>query len=417
MHLSYFTLSVALRHLRYGVGQSLLTIGVVVISVLLIVYLRTVIGGTQVRIVNNVTGSIPHIVLEPPERTPLGAWELPGVGSDRTLFVGETVSLPRAQDKIEDWRQWLDALDRDPQFTVVSPVTTGNVFLFRGNRQESVRLTGMIPARHDAIVNIEANLLEGRFLQMGSGEVVLGRKLAQEFGIQLRDKLRLVGPGGQTLAVTVAGIYLTGSGSLDDGQIFLTLRDGQSLLELGSAISSIGLRIPDLYQAETTARYLATRMPFKLRSWISDNPSIFLTLASQDQTINLVLISTIVAAGFGIASILIMAVTNKFREIGILKAMGATPPEIQTIFVVEGFLLAVLGCCVGIPAGIALLQALASIKAAGPDGRVTPAFLIQVDPQLLAFAAGVAVTVGVVAAFFPARRAAQVDPMQVIRGS
>src|SRR5690606_39245380 len=122
-------------------------------------------------------------------------------------------------------------------------------------------------------------------------------------------------------------------------------------------------------------RYLATRMPFKLRSWISDNPSIFLTLASQDQTINLVLISTIVAAGFGIASILIMAVTNKFREIGILKAMGATPPEIQTIFVVEGFLLAVLGCCVGIPAGIALLQALASIKAPGPDGRVSQVFL------------------------------------------
>jgi lipoprotein-releasing system permease protein len=53
----------------------------------------------------------------------------------------------------------------------------------------------------------------------------------------------------------------------------------------------------------------------------------------------------------------------------------------------------------------------------GPDGRLNQLFLIQIDPKLLAFAAAVAVTVGVIAAFFPARRAAKVDPMSVIRGS
>jgi lipoprotein-releasing system permease protein len=416
MKVSYFTLSVALRHLRYGVGQSLLTIGVVAISVLLIVYLRTTIGGTQIRIVNNVTGTIPHIVLEPPERTPIGAWRLPGHG-DGALYVGETVNLPRAQDKIEDWRQWLPALETDPGITVVSPTVAGSVFMFRGARRESVRMTGMFPERHDDIVNIEANLVDGRFLQMATGEVVLGAKLAREFGIRMRDKLRLLGPGGQTLSVTVAGIYDTGVGQLDDGQIFLTLRDGQSLLELGSAISNIGLRVGDLYQAEAIAQALAPGLPFRVRSWISDNPSVFLTLDAQDQTINMVLISTIVAAGFGIASILIMSVTGKYREIGILKAMGATPAEIQTIFVVEGFLLAILGCFVGIPAGIAILQGLGSIRAPGPGGREQAVFLIQIDPWLLAGAAAVAVTVGVAAAFLPARRAGAVDPMQVIRGS
>jgi lipoprotein-releasing system permease protein len=414
--LSYFTLSVALRHLRYGVGQSLLTIGVVAISVLLIVYLRTVIGGTQRSIVNNVTGTIPHIVLEPPERTPIGAWRLPGLPAGE-LWVGETVKLPRAQDKIEDWRQWLPALEGDPDVTVVSPTVAGSAFLFRGARRESVRVTGVIPERHDRIVNVEASLLEGRFLQMTSGEVVLGTRLAQDFGIRLRDKLRLVGPEGRALSVTVAGIYETGAGQLDDGQVFLTLRDGQSLLELGSAISNIGIRIRDFYQAEALAQALGPRLPFKVRSWISDNPNVFRTLAAQDQTINMVLVSTIVAAGFGIASILVMSVTGKFREIGILKAMGATPAEIQAIFVVEGFLLAVLGCLVGIPAGIALLNALASVRAPGAGGRLTQVFNIQIDPWLLAGAAGVAITVGVVAAFFPARRAGSVDPMQVIRGS
>jgi lipoprotein-releasing system permease protein len=416
MTLNFFTLSVALRHLRYGVGQSLLTIGVIAISVLLIVYLRTVIGGTQIRIVDNVTGSIPHIVLEPPERTPIGAWQLPALPGN-TLYVGETVNLPRAQDKIDDWQQWLPALERDPEVTVVSPVVTGNVFMFRGARRESVRMTGVMAERHDRIVNIEENLLEGRFLQMTTGEVALGTTLATEFGIRMRDKLRLLGPDGRSLSVTVAGIYETGSGALDDGQVFLTLRDGQSLLELGSAASSLGLRIRDLYQAEVIAESMALRLPFKIRSWIADNPSVFRTLDAQDQTINMVLISTIIAAGFGIASILVMAVTGKYREIGILKAMGATPGEIQTIFVVEGFLLAVLGCMVGIPIGILLLEALSNVQVPGPGGRMTALFEIRIDPWLLAGASAVAVTVGVIAAFFPARRAGNVDPMQVIRGS
>ena len=75
--LTYFMWSVAFRHLRYSISQSLLTIGVVAISVLLIIYLWTIISGTQTRIVQSTTGALPHITVEPPERTPLGAWNLP----------------------------------------------------------------------------------------------------------------------------------------------------------------------------------------------------------------------------------------------------------------------------------------------------------------------------------------------------
>jgi lipoprotein-releasing system permease protein len=125
----------------------------------------------------------------------------------------------------------------------------------------------------------------------------------------------------------------------------------------------------------------------------------------------------VIAAGFGIASILIMSVTGKYREIGILKAMGATPQEIQTIFVIEGFLLAILGCIVGVPVSIGLLQALASVRSVGPDGRSTQIFEIEIDPTLLLTASLIAITTGAIAAFFPARRAGSVDPMQVIRGA
>ena len=141
---SYFIRSVAFRHLRYSVGQSLLTIGVVGISVLLIIYLRTIIGGTQVRIVQNTTGAIPHITVEPPERTPVGAWQLANLGIDPdTLYVGEVVNLPKARERIEDWRLWMPSLDgADPSVSTVSPIVSGQAFMNRGSRRQSVRIAG-----------------------------------------------------------------------------------------------------------------------------------------------------------------------------------------------------------------------------------------------------------------------------------
>jgi lipoprotein-releasing system permease protein len=289
--------------------------------------------------------------------------------------------------------------------------------MFRGARRQTVRIQGVIPERHNGIVDIETNLESGRFLQLASGEVAMGRKLARDFGVKLRDKLRLVGPQGQTLSVTVGGIFETGFGPVDDGVLFMTLRDGQSLLGYGTAVSTIGLKLANIYEADTRAADLAPRVPFKVRSWIGDNPNLFRNLQSQSQTSNLILVMAVIAAGFGIASILIMSVTGKYREIGILKAMGATPQEIQTIFVIEGFLLAILGCIVGVPLSIGLLQALASISTVGPDGRATQIFEIAIDPALLVTASMIAIVTGAIAAYFPARRAGSVDPMQVIRGA
>ena len=278
-------------------------------------------------------------------------------------------------------------------------------------------MLGVIPERHNGIVEIEGNLVAGRFIGMASGDVVLGRKLATDFGLKLRDKIRLVGPEGLTLSFTVGGIFNTGFGQIDDGQVFVTLRDGQSLLELGGAISSFGIKLGNLYEAENVAQRIAPTLPFKVRSWVVDNPNLFRTLDAQSMTRDLILIMTTIASGFGIASILVMVVTSKYREIGILKAMGATPGEIQSIFVLEGLLLAFIGCLVGVPLGVFLLKGLAAIRSVGPDGRVDAPFLIEIDPALLIGASLVAIGTGAVASFFPARRAGQVDPMQVIRGS
>jgi lipoprotein-releasing system permease protein len=413
----YFMLTVALRHLRYGWGQSLLSLGLVTISVVVLILLAAVLGGVREKQVNAVTGAQPQIILERAERKPVAAWELPA-GPGAPLYVGQTVDLPRSQNKIEDWRGWIDFLDRfDPRIVTASPVAAGQVFMSRGARRESQRVIGVDPARQNLITDFEGSLVAGRFLQLNAGEIAIGKELATEYGLRLGDKVRLLSAEEITGSYAVAAIYETGFGVLDKGSIMMQLRDAQALLGLGSAVSYIGIKLSDPFAADEVAARLAPQVPFKTRSWLQDNQAIFDQLRNMASVTSIVRSMVTIAVGFAIASILITVVTSKYREIGILKAMGAQPGQIRGLFLLEGFLLALVGSLIGLVLGTVLLDGLGSLMQAGPGGRLVPRFAIDRSAEVRITTVVIAVLVGAVAAWIPARRAASVDPMQVIRSA
>ncbi|MHB1309595.1 MAG: ABC transporter permease [Limisphaerales bacterium] len=149
-----------------------------------------------------------------------------------------------------------------------------------------------------------------------------------------------------------------------------------------------------------------------------ENQSVLSGLRAQTQSVNLILGCTIVAAGLGIASILIMSVLGRQREIGILKAMGATARQITTVFALQGLLLALLGGLIGAGLGSALSHWLKTIKtSASATGRLVEVFPMALTPRLLATALITALVVGLLAAIYPAWRAARVNAIEVIRSS
>ncbi|MCE5197546.1 hypothetical protein LLG39_01060, partial [bacterium] len=134
-----FTTSVGLRHLRFGFAQTLLAMGVVVISVTLIIYLSSLIGGLQKRLITTVTGAIPQIVISPPEREPVPPGQVGPFSKSGKLYIGRIPTLEQRKRKIEDWRRWLPVLERfDPQITAVSPVVEGDGILSRGEKRYAV---------------------------------------------------------------------------------------------------------------------------------------------------------------------------------------------------------------------------------------------------------------------------------------
>ena len=413
-----FSRSVALRNLAFSRGQSALTVGVVAISVTLIIFLGALIGGLQRRLISSVTGSIAHVVVRQPERDPVAAWDLPRAPGG-PVTVGETVKLQQRKLKIEDWAVWVPRLrDYDPGVIAVSPVVEGQGILARGEKRLSVSVTGVVPELHNEVVEIQEKLVQGRFHGLNGGEVAVGYKLAEDFALRLGDKVRITSSEGNVADYAVAGIFDTGFAAVDGRTVFVTLRDAQSLFQLGTAVTSIGLKLRAIFDADELAARLRTQVPYEANSWMRDNQTLLSGLRAQSQSSNLIIAFTVIASGFGIASILIMAVVSKLREIGIYKAIGATRRQILTTFALQGTLLAILGSLVGTLMGVGLSLLLMQARmTASATGRTIEVFPMLLTGGLVATAVAVATGVGFVASLYPAWRAARVNPIDVIRGT
>ncbi|MFQ3548142.1 MAG: ABC transporter permease [Armatimonadota bacterium] len=412
-----FSWKVALKQLRYNKAQTFLTVCLVAVSVTLIIFLSSLIYGLQKRLISSVTGSIPHITVTPEKRESIALWEnkLP---NDKTIYIGTRVAIEQKKRKIEDWAIVIPFLeDFDSAITAVSPTVDGQGFLIRGETRKAVVINGIIPEKHNRIVDIEEKLVDGRFFGLNAGEIALGYQIADDLDLKLGDKVRLISSEEISSTYTVAGIFDTGFRAVDTGTVYIPLRDAESLFGIGRAVTSIGIKITDIFEADNMAERLSKQIKYETNSWMKDNQSLLSGLRAQSQSSTLILTFTTIAAGFGIASILITLVVSKYRDIGILKAMGATNKQILSIFMLESTLLASLGSVVGAVCGIAFSLFVNSMRQqASATGRQAEVFPIEIRWQTVLGAMAIAVLIALIASLYPARRAAKVNPIDVIRG-
>jgi lipoprotein-releasing system permease protein len=417
--LDFFTLSFAERNLRYNFRQSLLTVSIVTISVTLIIFLTALISGLQRRLISDVTDAVAHIVVRPAERLPIAAWKLGPSDEKNTISIGETVRLEQRKRKIEDWQIWVRKLENfDPRVLAVSPVAEGQGILSRGEKRQGVLISGGIPEKYNRVVELQSKLVKGRFFGLNAGELVLGWKLADDFAVQIGDRVRLVSSDDNSGSYMVAGIFDSGFSGLDGNTVILALRDAQSLFGLGNAVTSIGLKIGNVFQAEDIASKIALQVPYEARPWTLDNKSLLSGLNAQSQSSYLIIAFTVVASGMAVAAILVMMVIGKMRELGILKAMGATRRQILSVFAIQGTLLALTGGVFGSVIGTGFCLFLGKFtNTASATGRLVQLFPMELSAGTVLGAVGLAAVTGLAASLLPAWRAARINPIEVIRPS
>jgi lipoprotein-releasing system permease protein len=194
---------------------------------------------------------------------------------------------------------------------------------------------------------------------------------------------------------------------------YVALPTAQALLGLIGGISSIDIAIEDVYEAERIAQAIAAAEGVEADSWIVTNAQFFAAISAQIVANTTIRFFVGLAIAFGIAAVLIVSVVQKSKEIGILRAMGASRGQILRVFLLQGAVLGLAGSVVGSLLGGTAI-ALWGVYARFPDG--TPYLPMELDPRLFAAAAVLATLTGLAAAVAPAVRGARLDPVVAIRG-
>lgn len=403
----WFEWYVALRYLRSARGQTALILAAVTVGVSVVVFLSALIGGLQTSLIDKTLGSQAHVTLRMPREEPRALVE----PTATTAIARVTAKSAQRLRSIDQWPRVMAAIERVPGVTAVAPSVTGAGYAVRIDATSAIVIRGVDPARFLSIIDLRKRLIAGRY-ELDGGGVVVGATLAANLGLEVGDKLRVSSTESIADVVTVRGIFRVGNEAVDAGWVVTTLRHAQALYSLPGGVTTLELKVADVFDAERVATELRARTGLRADSWMTVNAELLQGLSAQSSSKTLIQFFVVVAVALGIASVLIVSVVQKSREIGILRAVGTPSRRILRVFLIQGGLLGLVGSIVGVGLGAALGKGFEQLVRE-PGGA--PRFPAQLPPSLFAAAIVGATAVGLLAAVIPARRAARLDPATAIR--
>lgn len=402
-----FELFVALRYLREGRIQTALILTGIAVGVGVIIFLSALITGLQDSLIDRTLGSQALVVVRAPEVVPRALGNVP----DGVLESVEIERAPRGVRSIEQWRRVAEVLRDTDEVTAVAPAVDGPGIAVRGVASRTVSIRGIEPESYRPIVDVASRLVAGS-LDLDGFAAVVGQGLAEDLGVGVGGRIRLQVAGDRGGVYTVMGIADYGSVELDQRLVFVSLPVAQTLFDLPAGVSSLELRTADVFAAEEVAGRIAERTGLDAESWIARNENLLIGLRSQSLSSVMIQVFVIIAVALGIASVLSVSVVQRAREIGILRATGTRSGAVHRIFLIEGAILGMVGAAFGIGIGVVLSLGFQS-AAQGPDGAAL--FPVDLNRWLFLRSVAVAVGVGILSAWIPARNAAAMDPATVIR--
>ncbi|PTQ88424.1 ABC transporter permease [Agitococcus lubricus] len=394
----------AIRFLREGKTQTALITSGIALGIAVIIFISALVTGLQANIIERTLGTQAHIVLSAPDRTLLS-------GVDAPLIFRQEQARPQKIEPILNWPLILNDLKQHSELKAISPFTSGAAFALRGQAEKAVALIGIDPDAYRQIIPLE-NYIKAGQIQLASDEAMVGERLATDLGLKVGDKLTLVTASNRSLIVRITAIFALGVKDPDQRWVYLSLRSAQNLLNLTGQVTGIDLQVKTLFAAENIAQQLQRQYGIRADSWMASNQQLMTALKSQTASTTIIRFFVLISVAFGIASVLAIAVVQKQKEIGILRAMGLSQHAVLISFLIQGGLLGLLGAIIGTVAGIGLGQ-LFSLFARSPSGE--PLFNLALTNELIASSMLVATVTGLLAAAVPAYRAAKLDPVQAIR--
>ncbi|MEX2179422.1 MAG: ABC transporter permease [Gemmatimonadaceae bacterium] len=350
----------------------------------------------------------------------------------RVLTYGEDLAMA-------NWDTVLTIVRQTPGVVAAAPFVHTQALVSKGNNYaEGAFVMGILPDAPglNAVTSIRRTATGGDFsFRSSSGArdgVVLGSRLASRLNIAIgADSVTLISLGSAKVSpVTgtlvpnirryeVTGIFETGMYEYDNAYVVMALATAQEVAKLGAAVTGLEVRTTDRWAAPRVASALnaALGFPYRTEDWQQQNSSLFQALKLEKLGMTVILLLIVLVAAFNIVSTLTMVVTDKTREIGILKAMGMPARSIRRIFFAQGIVIGAVGTLGGLLMGMGAAIAVDRYRLIRLDPSVYFIDHLPIESRpvdvLLIVVASLAITA--LATLYPARQAARLYPVEAIR--
>lgn len=411
MILSPFEWTIAKRYLLPGKGEAFIalvasiSIGVVMLSVAMLIVVMSVMNGFRAELLDKIVGLNGHAIVQ--------------------AYGG----------RMDDWENILEEVRATPGVVDASPLIEQPLAISFNGRIQGVSVRGNTD---EDLAELADKTISGDFseLQAGAGKLAIGVRLAENIGARVGDTITVINLQGRStpfgtmprqIGYEVAAIFEVGVYDYDGAFVVMPMQDAQTLLLIGDSVQMIEVTVQNADEVGEILAPLSQSLSGRavVSDWKTINATLFDALQVERAAMAFALSFMVLVAAFNILSSLVMLVRAKTRDIAIMRTMGATRQSLMKIFVTTGFTVGAIGTVIGLALGFAILagrqqivQAIGALTGQDlwdPQYRFLTTIPSKVDGGEVTMIALLALGLSFLATLYPAWKAANTDPVQVLR--
>jgi len=413
---------IAIRHLIGRRRQTLTTIFGVAISTMVLITTNSLTRGLLDSFVETIVNVAPHITVKGEKTHPMPVNLFDDENFSTVAYVENNIKK-QEREEVRNYRQILSVFslhEYKKKVLAASPYVESQVMAIKGSRNQPILLKGVSIEKENAISGIRKKLLQGdiKTFEKTSNALLVGRTIARDMHLKLNDKVVIIPASGKSRQCKVAGIFFSGVNAVDNS-VLVSLKLGQIIEGLpANKVSGIALKVVNPFTNASLAKDLERITGYRCLTWQEENASI-LSLFTRIGYIVFSLVAFVgIVSGFGVANILVTTVFEKSRDIAIMKSLGFSALQLVGLFILEGFMVGLVGALAGGILAIGSINLFASLPIESSQGPLTKTgFSMSYNPLYFFLIIGITVLISTLAAILPSARAAKLEPVSVLRDS
>ncbi|MBU0467832.1 MAG: ABC transporter permease [Candidatus Omnitrophica bacterium] len=305
-----------------------------------------------------------------------------------------------------------------------APYVQGNIFLESSGQAIGLVVRGIDAIKEDKVTKISQYLIKGDLKELKGDNVIIGSELARYFGYSPGDEITLISPSsglsgqGWRYKFKISGIFTTGMADYDMNVIAIDIIKAQEIFGLPEGFSTgIGVKLQNPNQSEEVKEkiYNLIGYGYIVKTWIDSNRNLFDALFLEKWGLFIILTLMVIVASFNIISTLVVTVTSKIHDIGILKSIGVTKKSIRRIFIKQGLFIGSLGTFWGVLLGVSISYILKNYVKVPKEIYSIDHVPVELQMFDMFVIVAAALIISYLATIYPAAKAASLEPVEALR--